>query len=326
MQIPPRATCCSCLHISYARKKVNCIFTKRLWPLKQWRATGHCLALIHSIRELRLFADFGSRLVVWWHNRGSWRSVFTHKWITFGLSFVVNFEREQCGRSLSVSANGTRIAVGSVSSSRREWARCNCSIGMDQTGSSLASFYGWLPQDKLGAALSLSDDANVVAVGAYYGSDLHAEAGTAQIKRGPNLPDSPWHHQQMVTSWRWKFKGVQWTADHWLLLQIRCLQGSFLGAFWQIRITRIFCCFTSQRVDCQKGQRNIAGMIHGNLSVRFVQWMILFKTLRHHSISSKQELLRCNCPFPTTLVVALHVLHIFLGIAFLRWMNSVVMP
>ncbi len=130
---------------------------------------------------------------------------------------------------MSISTNGTRIAVGSFDSDQQGGikARMGKVRLFDWNGSDwtlVGTIYGRHPQDKFGAALSLSDDAKVVAVGAY-GSDLHAKPGTAQVYQyqegnqtwsqlgqsliGINATDEQgFCYRQMVTSWRWEFPEV----------------------------------------------------------------------------------------------------------------------
>lgn len=114
-------------------------------------------------------------------------------WVQLGQDIVGESSTDQCGRSVSLSADGSRVAVGSPYAALHgaghvrvfswispNWVQRGSNIEGEGSGGSA----GW--------SVSLSADGTRVAVGAPGNSDIHANSGEVSIYQYQLIPHDDW--------------------------------------------------------------------------------------------------------------------------------------
>ena len=141
-----------------------------------WVRLGDPIPGVTGVRlgaQLALSGD-GSTVIVGAikHNSGrGYAGIYTWNgtsWARIGNNIKGTQRKEYCGSSVAISQDGTRIAIGSpgYDSSKNDMGRIRV---YDKTGSNWSlkfTIVGAVKGDKAGSSISLSDDGNIIAIGA----------------------------------------------------------------------------------------------------------------------------------------------------------------
>uniref|UniRef100_UPI0014834832 DUF4347 domain-containing protein n=1 Tax=Synechococcus sp. UW105 TaxID=337067 RepID=UPI0014834832 len=168
-----------------------------------WVRLGDPIPGVTGVRlgaQLALSGD-GSTVIVGAikHNSGrGYAGIYTWNgtsWARIGNNIKGTQRKEYCGSSVAISQDGTRIAIGSpgYDSSKNDMGRIRV---YDKTGSNWTlkfTIVGAAKRDKAGSSISLSDDGNIIAIGApkHSNSKGHVRvydiSGSSKVRLGADI-------------------------------------------------------------------------------------------------------------------------------------------